>query len=49
VADKVKIAVKERELTGKKVKQLRREGQIPAVIYGKDKKPFALVVDAKEF
>lgn len=31
----MKLTVAQRQLTGKKVKTLRKEGQVPAVIYGK--------------
>lgn len=31
----MKLAVKTREITGKKVKNLRRQGLIPAIVYGK--------------
>lgn len=49
MAEKVKLVAKEREITGKKVKQLRANGLMPVVIYGKDRKPMALEVDAHEF
>lgn len=49
MVDKVKLVAKERELTGKKVKKLRDNGEVPVVIYGKDRKPLALSVDAHEF
>jgi large subunit ribosomal protein L25 len=49
VVEKVKLNAKERELTGKKVKHLRKEGRMPVVIYGKDRKPMALDVDAHDF
>ncbi len=38
-----------RELVGKKVKQLRQQGLVPAVIYGRKLKPISLVIDLKEF
>lgn len=34
MSDKVSLVAERRSLTGKKVKQLRRDGWIPAVIYG---------------
>lgn len=49
MAEKVKISGKVRELVGKKVKQLRNDGLIPAVIYGKERKPLALVFNAHDF
>jgi len=36
MTDRVSIAAEPRAVVGKKVKQLRREGLIPAVIYGQD-------------
>lgn len=38
-----------RQLTGKKIKDLRRQGQIPAVLYGHKIKPQNLMVDANKF
>lgn len=38
-----------RDLLGKKVKILRREGQIPAVLYGRSFKSLSLILDKKEF
>lgn len=49
MSDKVKIKATERELKGKHVKSIRKDGQMPAVIYGKDRKPLALTLDAHEF
>lgn len=37
-----------REVTGKKVKALRRAGLVPAVMYGKDVDPTAIQLDDKE-
>jgi large subunit ribosomal protein L25 len=36
MSEHIKIAAEPRQVTGKKVKQLRREGLIPAVIYGRN-------------
>lgn len=36
MGDKVVLTVEERTILGKKVKQLRREGMVPAVVYGSD-------------
>ncbi len=36
MTDRISITAEPRSVIGKKVKQLRREGWIPAVIYGKD-------------
>ncbi len=46
----MKLAVKERVGEKKKdLKQIRREGHIPAVIYSSKKQPEALIVDGAEF
>jgi large subunit ribosomal protein L25 len=45
----LELKADKRELIGKKVKQLRQQGLIPAVIYGRKLKPIALAVDFKEF
>jgi large subunit ribosomal protein L25 len=37
-----------RELTGKKVSQLRREGKLPAILYGHSINPTPITLDAKE-
>jgi ribosomal protein L25 (general stress protein Ctc) len=39
----MKLTVQSREITGKKVKQLRRQDIIPAVIYGKHTKEAILI------
>lgn len=38
-----------REISGKKVKKLRREGKIPAVLYGPQTSPKNIFVEKKEF
>lgn len=43
------LAVKTRQIIGKKVRILRRKGLLPAVIYGPKIKPISLALDAKEF
>ena len=44
----VTLEVTRRELTGKEVaKKLRREGKVPAVVYGGHKEPVAITVDRK--
>jgi ribosomal protein L25 (general stress protein Ctc) len=35
MSEHIKIAAEPRQITGKQVKQLRRDGLIPAVIYGR--------------
>ncbi|HCR36042.1 hypothetical protein A2130_04365 [Candidatus Woesebacteria bacterium GWC2_33_12] len=46
---KLTIKYKKRELFGRKVKRLRKEGLIPANIFGKKIKSEAITVEAKEF
>jgi large subunit ribosomal protein L25 len=38
-----------RQLTGKRVRRLYREGKLPAVVYGHDAKPTPLTLDRLEF
>ncbi len=47
--ERTAIKVEARTLTGKKVKQLRRDGIIPANVFGKDIESVAVQVDAKDF
>ena len=44
-----KLTVEKRKITGKKVKNLRREGILPANIYGKDFKSVSVQVPLKDF
>jgi len=44
--DEIKLEAKERTVIGKKVKVLRREGLLPAVVYGTGIKPIAIELDA---
>ena len=46
--EKYVIEAKTREVIGKKVKALRREGLLPAVIYGSDIKPIPLTLSTKD-
>jgi len=46
---KVVLKASPRKLTGRKVKYLRKEGIIPANIFGKDVKSVSIQVDKKEF
>lgn len=48
MAKEVVLKATRREVTGKHVKVLRREGQLPAVIYGHSVKPLAITLDAHE-
>lgn len=43
------LSAQKREILGKKVKNLREEGSIPAVLYGPKIKNLALKIEAKEF
>lgn len=43
------LKAEERKITGKKVKQLRREGILPANVYGKDIKSMSLQLPLKDF
>lgn len=47
--DKILLTVEKRELLGKKVRQVRAEGKLPANIYGKDIPSIAIQIDGKEF
>ncbi len=49
MSDKLKLKVNSRKLTGRKVKQLRREGTIPANIYGKGIKSVSIQQPLKDF
>lgn len=44
-----KLAVEKRKVVGKKVKKLRKEGILPANIYGKDIKSLSVQLHQKEF
>lgn len=46
---KVTLAVEKRKVLGKKVKKLRKEGLLPANVYGKDVKSEAVQLPEKEF
>lgn len=45
MGDKVTLSLKERELHGKKVAKLRKDGQIPAVVYGPGIDPISVQVE----
>lgn len=45
----MEVIAKKRTITGAKVKKLRREGQIPASLYGKKVKSENLQIDEKKF
>ncbi|MEK6754206.1 MAG: 50S ribosomal protein L25 [Chloroflexota bacterium] len=44
--EKVVFKAVKRDVTGKQVKAMRREGQLPAVIYGRHLEPIAISLDA---
>ena len=44
--DKVILKAVKREVTGKQVKAMRRDGQLPAVIYGRHLEPIAISLEA---
>lgn len=46
---KISLAVTPRKIVGKKVKKLRREGTLPANVYGKDIKSESVQVEYKDF
>ena len=45
----LKLSASVREITGKKSGSLRRQGRLPAVVYGQQKGATALELDAREF
>ena len=48
-SQKVELQAQKREIMGRKVKQLRRSGYIPAVLYGKGQEALSLQVTVKDF
>ena len=44
--EKVVLKADKRDVTGKQVKALRREGKLPAVIYGRHLEPISIVMEA---
>ena len=44
--DKVVLKAVKRDITGKQVKAMRRDGQLPAVIYGRHLEPIAISLEA---
>jgi large subunit ribosomal protein L25 len=47
--NKVKLIVQKRNIFGKKLKKLRKEGKLPANIFGEDIKSQAVILPVKEF
>ena len=46
--DKIILNASRRDVIGKKVKALRREGKLPAVIYGQNMEPLPILLDLRE-
>jgi large subunit ribosomal protein L25 len=46
--DKIKLTASRRGVIGKKVKLLRKDGQLPAVIYGQNMDPLSVTLDLRE-
>jgi len=44
--DKIVLKATKRDVIGKQVKAIRREGKLPAVIYGRHLEPISIVLDA---
>src|SRR5262245_25256312 len=44
---KLTLDAQPRDLTGRKVRQLRQQGLVPVVVYGKNQEPVALQVSAR--
>lgn len=49
MADRATLEAKTRTLTGKKVKQMRRTGRIPATVYGHGVESVSIDIDARAF
>jgi large subunit ribosomal protein L25 len=49
MADRVKLELENRTVIGKKVNRLRREGILPATVYGKGVGPFTVQLNARGF
>jgi len=47
--EQLELKAEKREISGKKVKNLRTEGKVPAVVYGKEIPPVVLALDARIF
>lgn len=46
--EKVVLQAVRREVIGKQVKSLRREGKLPAVVYGRHIEPMSILLDARD-
>ncbi len=49
MADRIKLEARHRTVLGKKVKQIRRMGNLPATVYGHEVVPESIEVDARMF
>jgi large subunit ribosomal protein L25 len=49
IADKIQLNAQARTVTGQKVKTVRKQGFLPAVVYGHDFKPVNIQIPFKEF
>lgn len=49
MATRIQLQAERREMLGKKVRRLRREGKLPATVYGHQVQPQSIQVDAHEF
>jgi large subunit ribosomal protein L25 len=49
MAERLTLAAEPRSIVGKKVKQLRRAGKLPANVFGKGLESLAVELDAREF
>lgn len=47
--EKIEVKAETRQITGRKVKSLRRQNILPAVVYGHDFKPISIQIPLKEF
>jgi len=45
----LQLNAEKRDVFGKKLKNFRKQGKLPAVLYGKGKKTFPIFIDSKEF
>ena len=48
MGDRISLKIEERKVRGKKVKNLRKAGVTPAVVYGHGMEPMAVQADAGE-
>jgi len=48
MSEQIVLAASKRELTGKQVKQLRREGKLPAIVYGYGVEATPILLDLRE-